>query len=424
MLSPEDNEFLTRVGRGTPMGELFRRFWLPAMLVSELPEPDGAPIRLRLLGEDLVAFRATDGTVGILDALCPHRRAHLFYGRNEENGIRCAYHGWKFDTKGACVDMPNEPATSTFKNKIKQVAYPAAEYGDLIWVYLGPPESRPELPQFEWARVPSGQRRVSKWLQDSNWAQGLEGEIDSSHLSFAHAILPEATDEDVARHGLARVRGTAKDTAPVLKLRKTDYGFVYGARRGHEPGDFYWRVTHFLMPTYSLLAPSEMGRNGRVWVPVDDHSTWTFGYTYHPDRTFTDHERGMLDSGVAFPPRLIPGTLLPLANKGNDYLIDRQMQKTVNFSGIYGVNEQDRALQESMGAIPDRSQEHLGSSDLAVIAARRTLLKAAKDLQKGIEPYAATHGEVYHVRGLDAVEPDAELDAVLAKHQARLAAEV
>ena len=138
MLSVDDNEMLTRVGSGTPMGELFRRFWLPALTTTEIPDRNGPPVRVRLLGEDLLAFRDSDGRVGIIGAHCPHRRAPLFFGRNEESGIRCAYHGWKFDVEGTCVDMPNEPPERQFKQRITQLAYPTREQGGVIWVFMGP----------------------------------------------------------------------------------------------------------------------------------------------------------------------------------------------------------------------------------------------------------------------------------------------
>src|SRR5438094_177608 len=186
MLSPEENELLCHVGPGTPMGDLMRQYWIPALLPSELPEPDGPPIRVRLLGENLVGFRDSAGRVGLLAHSCPHRGASLFFGRNEEEGLRCVYHGWKYDVTGQCVDMPSEPAESNFKHKIKATAYPCVERNGLIWVYMGPPEKQPELPQLEWAVLPSTHRYTNKWIQSCNWAQGLEGNIDSSHVSFLH----------------------------------------------------------------------------------------------------------------------------------------------------------------------------------------------------------------------------------------------
>src|SRR5215472_15260196 len=189
MLSKEDNELLCRTNAGTPMGELFRRFWLPALLPSELPTPDCDPIRFRILGEDLVAFRDSKGTPGFIQNNCPHRGASLFFGRNEEAGIRCVYHGWKFDTSGTCVDMPNEPAESDFRAKVTAVAYPCVERGGLVWAYMGPPDKRPEPPDLEFTLVPDSHHYVTKYPLDCNYMQGMEGELDSSHVSFLHSTL-------------------------------------------------------------------------------------------------------------------------------------------------------------------------------------------------------------------------------------------
>src|SRR5438067_1817906 len=186
MLSKEDNELLCRVGPGTPMGQFMREYWLPAFVPSELPEADSAPMRMRLLGENLIAFRVTSGKYGLIANNCPHRGASLFFGRNEEEGIRCVYHGWKFDIDGACVDMPNEPAESDFKHKVRAVAYPTLERGGVIWAYMGDPTQQPEPPDLEWALVPAEQRYISKRLQLTNYAQAMEGGIDSSHVSFLH----------------------------------------------------------------------------------------------------------------------------------------------------------------------------------------------------------------------------------------------
>jgi len=233
MLSRIDNQDLTRIGPGTLMGNLFRRFWLPAMLDFELPEPDCPPVRLRLLGEDLVAFRDSQGAVGVLAENCPHRGASLFFGRNEESGLRCVYHGWKFDTAGACVDMPNEPAESNFKHKVHATAYPAREFGGLIWVYMGPPDLRPELPQLEWARVPADQRFVYKTYIRASYMQGLEGGLDSAHASFLHRWFDPQSMPNRRGFDFSRV---FQSTAPVLTVQETDYGLVYGARRQMQDG--------------------------------------------------------------------------------------------------------------------------------------------------------------------------------------------
>src|SRR6195256_3204567 len=238
MLSIEDNELLTRTGPGTPMGELFRRFWLPALLPSELPQPDCDPIRFRILGEDLVAFRDTGGQPGFLAQHCPHRGPSLFFGRNEETGLRCVYHGWKFDTTGQCIDMPNEPAESDFRTKVKAVAYPTVDKAGVIWAYMGAPENQPPLPDLEWMRAPVGHSWVSKTYQNCNYLQAMEGGLDTSHSSFLHRDFDPA--------GLANPR--VRSTAPRLEVLNTDYGYMYASIR-HLPADKqnFVRVYHFVM---------------------------------------------------------------------------------------------------------------------------------------------------------------------------------
>ena len=229
MLSKADNEFLTSAGTGTPMGELLRRFWMPALLSEELQERDGPPKKIRVLGEDLLAFRQTDGRVGIVEPHCPHRGANLYFGRNEECGLRCSFHGWKFDIDGNCVDLPTSPPESTYKDTIKLLAYPTREWADMIWVYMGPRELTPELPQLELGLVPAAHRYVSKKRQDCNWVQSLEGAIDTAHFSFLHAIptKDEAVKLDILRKtsaigqeaGLAdRSRWVTDDPRPKFRI--------------------------------------------------------------------------------------------------------------------------------------------------------------------------------------------------------------
>jgi phthalate 4,5-dioxygenase len=406
MLNRCDNELLTQTGSGTPMGELFRRFWHPVLLAEELLEPDGTPVRLRVLSEDLVAFRDTNGKVGIVDALCPHRRAGMFFGRNEECGLRCVYHGWKFDVHGTCVEMPTEPHDSTFKDKITIKAYPTAEYGGCIWIYMGPPDKRPALPDLEWAHVPSSQRVLSRWLQESNYMQALEGEIDSAHVSWLHAPLQMDTNPFRGRFNDAIIR----DGAPKLTVKPTDYGFCYGARRDADNGEYYWRVTQWLLPTFSLIPAHGFPRGGRCWIPIDDTHISVIQYNYHPERPLTEAEVERGKNSPQVQParyRLPDGVTIDICrdvlNADNDYRIDRALQRTQNFTGIQVIRTQDTAMTESMGGIVDRSQEHLGTTDVAVIAARRQLIKMARDLEDGIEPIEALRPEIYNVRAVDMV---------------------
>jgi len=387
MLSKEENDLLCLTGPGTPMGNLFRRFWLPVALSRELPKRDCPPVRLRILSEDLIAFRNTDGKVGLLSRYCPHRGASLFFGRNEEGGLRCVYHGWKFDTTGACVDMPNEPAKCSFKHKIHQNAYPTREAGGVIWAYMGPPETTPALPELEWTRVPQNHVYVHKRFQHCNYLQNVEGEVDSSHVSFLHReFLPEKFNAALAGQVLF---SQVKDAAPKFLVKETDYGLAIGARRNWDVDQYYWRVTQFLMPSFTLI-PSEEGTpiNFTAAVPVDDTNMAGFTVTWLPSRPMNEDDIHIIESWTGAYAEVDPNTFEPVANRGNDYLIDRERQGRENFSGMRGFREEDIAVQEDQfgGPITDRSKEHLGTSDAGIIALRRRLLNSVRNLQHGYEP--------------------------------------
>jgi phthalate 4,5-dioxygenase oxygenase subunit len=395
MLTREENELICRVGPGTPMGTLLRRFWMPALLSEELPEPDCRPVRVRLLGEDLVAFRATSGQVGLLAENCPHRGASVYFGRNEDEGLRCVYHGWKFDTTGRCVDMPNEPAESNFKDKVRAIAYPCRDAGGVVWAYMGPADLQPALlPQFEWTLVPEEQRIVSKLQQDSNWVQGLEGGIDSSHVSFLHATLENYRSSA----GLMDA-----DKAPEFRVTNTDFGCLIGAKRKWQDDRDYWRVTPYSLPFYTVI-PGYPGRDaiysGHGWVPIDDEHCWLLTYSWHPTRPMASFGERPGHPAHYVPKH--PRTNIPIPSLANDYMLDPEVQKYQTFSGIENGSTQDRATQESMGPIYDRTQEHLGSADSAIIMMRRRLMQMAHELEQGIEPFAAQHGEIFrlHSAGL------------------------
>ena len=429
MLTAEDNVLLTRTGPGTPMGDLFRRFWQPVLLSEELPTPDCDPVRIKVLSENLVAFRDTDGNVGVLDVNCPHRRASLFFGRNEECGLRCVYHGWKFDVNGDCVDMPSEPAESNFKDKVKITAYPARDYGSCIWIYMGPIETMPELPQLEWATVPETHRNVRRWLQESNYMQSTEGEIDTSHVSFNHRWfdLSKAPRQNLARRMKNGQPMNNMDGAPQLTVKETDYGFVYGSRRDVGDGEYYWRVTQFILPFYSLIPNPGDREGGRCWVPMDDEHISVFQYSVSTDEPFTDEQRNLMNVSpekllrvkYEFADGSVVDTWQPERQMHNDFLIDRDMQRTVNYTGIASGREQDMAMTDSMGSIGDRTKEHLGTSDTAIISGRRILLRMARELQEGIEPYAPSHPEVFAVRAIDVVDTQGDFFKLL-EEQAEL----
>lgn len=407
MLSREDNEFLTRVGPGTPMGALFRRHWLPFLRSDELAV-DAPPRRVKLLGECLVAFRDSAGRAGLLGEHCPHRRASLYYGRNEEGGLRCVYHGWKFDVAGSCLDMPSEPAGSNFRHKVRAESYPVLERGGLLWSYLGPAQKRAELPEFEWLGLPVAQRYASRWVQDCNYAQALEGEIDESHVSFLHRRI------DVAGVPKAALTGGyfREDTAPRYTVHETPYGLACGARRSVEVDQYLWRVNLFLLPCFTLIPPSDDPnvRLFRAWVPADDEHTSVLCVTWRTDGPVSQAEVAQWKNGEAAHRKVQEGTATPVERADNDYLIDRAAQRTRSFTGIAGIRAQDAMVTESAGAIVDRAREHLGTSDKAVIALRRRLLEAARQLAEGIEPQSPYDPDCYRVRAHSDLVPRDERD--------------
>jgi phthalate 4,5-dioxygenase len=404
MLSREENDLLTQTGPGTPCGEYFRRYWLPVLMASEVPAPDCPPVRVRLLGEDLVAFRDSDGRIGLIDEFCPHRRASLFWGRNEECGLRCVYHGWKFDVTGDCVDMPNEPPEYGFQNKVRTAAYATREYGGLIWAYLGPREKAPELPKLEWARVPESHRYVSKRFQETNYLQAIEGGIDSSHSNFLHATVDafRMTDAYVAKvrnSNNLRAKYHLLDKAPRFSVKKTDYGLVIAVRRNAEDDTYYWRLTQFLLPSHTMI-PHQKGFSihGHCWVPRDDRTCWVWTISWNPEEPLSQEDRDAIANETFVHARVDPVTFRPLRNKDNNYGIDREQQRNTSMTGIHGFAAQDQAIQESMGTVVDRTRERLGTSDTAIIAARRLLLQEIQALEQGHEPAAAHHGDLYWVR--------------------------
>ena len=405
MLSAADNELLTRTGAGTAMGELFRRFWLPVLLAQELPDPDGPPVRVKVLDEDLVAFRDTDGRVGLLDPRCPHRGANLFFGRNEACGLRCAYHGWKFDVDGRCVDMPTMAPASSFRERVRTGAYPTREWGDFVWAYLGPSALTPALPELEFARLPAAHRFVSKKLQQCNWAQACEGALDTAHFSFLHMPVwsaDDAVDAAVSRSSVdrQRTRWMRDDPRPEFEVVGHDVGFVAGAARTADGDARYWRIAQFMLPNHALTPNAFPGENihGQTWVPITDEAAWVFCYTWNPDRPLTEEERRAYRAGRTVHAE-VDARFVPLRNRDNDYLIDRDAQKRRTFTGIQGVSEQDAMIQDSQGWIADRTREHLGPTDAAIIEFRRLLLRGARDLRAGIEPAAARAGSGYRLRG-------------------------
>ncbi|MCW5643103.1 MAG: Rieske 2Fe-2S domain-containing protein [Rhodoferax sp.] len=410
MLSQQDNELLTRTNAGTAMGDMLRHYWTPVLLSRELPEPDCPQKKVKVMGEDLLAFRDTKGRVGLVEPVCPHRGANLYYARNEECGLRCVFHGWKFDITGQCVDMPTVAPDSRYKDRIKIKAYPTCESGGYIWAYMGKAAQPPELPQLAFAQVPESHRYVSKKWQDCNWLQCLEGAVDTAHFSFLHMILgtkdvqPEQVVERLRHAALGaqvvrndRFRWVRDDAIPVFSVKETDSGLVIGAARRADGEDLYWRITHFMLPHHALAPSAFPGENyhGQTFVPVSDTTCWIYTYTWNPERPLTEEELAMARGGHTVHAE-VDAHYVPLRNIRNDYLIDREEQKHRSFTGITGVSEQDAAIQDSQGPIVDRTREHLGGTDVGIVRLRRLLLAQLAESTKGVPPAALAHPQAYN----------------------------
>ena len=415
MLTSEDNELITRVGPGTPMGDLLRRYWVPACLSVELPDPGGAPLRIRLLGEDLVAFRDRQGKVGLLEEACPHRGASLYFGRNDDCGLRCVYHGWQFDTAGACVDMPSEPRP--FAERIRARAYPTQESRGIVWAYLGPPETITPLPDYGHHGPPENELPASKMRTEANWVQVMEGNLDTAHISHLHQFfgVEDIPDDGTDRPGYPSSAMSWKlwwaDRAPTLEIEDTWFGFRYAGLRRTPNGHRHVRMTSWVAPWTTIVAFVPYTINGQLCVPIDDYSCWRYNPASQRLR-FPDYvPTGSVFDVTPFRTRtnaprspIIPRDY----TAANDYQIDREVQRTTSFTGIFDFNSQDSMVQESMGAISRRPKEHLGSTDVAVMRMRDRLIEAARALAGGGTPPAlGGAGDFEDIRGAEKVlEPD------------------
>ena len=373
MLSREENELLTRVGPGTPMGELMRRYWLPALLSEEIPVADCPPVRVTLLGEDLVAFRDSQGRIGLLAEHCSHRGTSLFYGRNEECGLRCIYHGWKYDVEGNAVETPAEPLGSNLKNKLWHTAYPCREAAGVIFAYLGPKQRMPLFPNYEWLIVPPDYASITaKFFNECNYLQALEGDCDSSHINYLH-------------RGSIRAGDFQESGAPEFEFEPTFFGTRAAAIRKLPGGKNNVRTSCFVFPCIGCVPVGKI-INGKLdgfqsvyQVPADDYNTWRYNIRHRRSGPIGNDE-------IEPHRRQITTGYLKVANRNNDYLIDRQKQRGGLFPGVEGIATQDACATESMGKIYDRTREHLGASDAYVIAVRKYLIKAVRDLEQGIDP--------------------------------------
>lgn len=427
-ISVKDNDALTQVGPGTPMGALMREYWLPVCKSSEI-EADGAPLRVMLLGEKLLAFRDTAGRVGLMDHRCPHRCASLFYGRNEEGGLRCVYHGWKFDVDGRCLDMPNVPPERAFADRVRARAFTTAERAGVVWAYMGARAAPPPPPQIEALSLPESELRVTLTLRACNWLQALEGDIDTSHFGFLHVGLVGDDEIDAANmHAPAILQRAA-----AFEVAETPWGAMAGAFRDIGDAQRYWRVCHFVFPFWTLFPDGTFEDNvtANAWVPMDDHHTMVFNFAWMkrtpPLRTRKD---GATISGLEFRHDYLPqtsdwfGRWRLAQNADNDYGLDRTLQRDKSYTGVTGITLQDQYITESMGPIVDRAFEHLTHSDAMIVRTRKRLLQAAAALAEmgQMPPGADDPGIVRGARGGAYVAP-ANVDWMQA-YEAQMAAVV
>jgi phthalate 4,5-dioxygenase oxygenase subunit len=410
MTTAAESEILTRVGPGTPLGTMMREYWIPAALGSELVA-DAAPTRIMLLGEQLIAFRDSAGRVGVMDHRCPHRCASLFFGRNEAGGLRCSYHGWKYDVEGNCLDMPNVPAHRQTGDKVRAKAYPAVERNGIVWAYMGARKTLPPLPCFEASLLAEEERNLFCVQRECNWLQAMEGDIDTSHFSFLHVGAVAFDQADPTNLG----RFATLDRAPDYHVADTDWGTMYAAYRPANPGETYWRVAHFMFPFWTIPPDGNFSDHiiARAWVPMDDTHVMFFHCSWKKN---TPGLRKLKD-GSSIPGASIGNEFLPngtgwfdrwrlKANADNDYLLDRDQQKSASYSGIVGIHLQDQAMTESMGGIVDHAHEHLAVSDVMIARTRRRIAMAARDAAQGITPPGVDHPELYQgARGGDFVTP-------------------
>jgi phthalate 4,5-dioxygenase oxygenase subunit len=419
MLSHEDNEKLVRVSAGTPMGDFMRLFWIPFMLSKELVT-DGAPQQVRLLNETLIAFRDTAGRVGLVDQACPHRGAPLLFARNEDCGIRCVYHGWKFNVEGKPVDLLAEPERSRLKERVHLKAYPCRERNGVVWTYMGPnhddlnPDDLPDLPGLEWNLVPAENVVLTMRVQECNWLQAIEGELDSAHAAILHGRIDSG--------GTVSQWIAAKDLTPVFECVKRDFGLSIASRRTLDENTRYWRVNQFLLPFYSLVPPMKQypELSGHAWVPIDDEHTLCIMFSYHPSQPMYEKSRRVFEEGhrgretghasrhsyKPRPPNVPYAKFWTKYGPDDGFQFDHTAQETTWFSGLPGLWVQDSACQSGVAPIYDRTKENLGTSDTGIAMARRILLDALAAMrEKGIKPKGADHPETFMVRAVSLTLP-------------------
>jgi phthalate 4,5-dioxygenase oxygenase subunit len=410
-----ENEQLTRVGPRSLMGNLFRQYWIPVVPAIDIQEPGGRPLRIKLFGEDLVLFRTGGDNVGLIGAYCPHRLAPLYFGRVENDGLRCAYHGWKYAPNGKCLEMPNVPPSQQFTGEVQHAGYPCVEQGGIIWTYMGSAKELPSIPDFEFLRVSGDNRHYRLFFQNCNYLQAMEGGIDPTHVMWLHSPY-DLSDEELAKQqpDQQRVANRSGERTPMeVEIVETPGGFSYGAKRPLGDDKSLWRVNQFIMPFYTMPPGGEV-KQARAFVPVDDENCVKWQIKYYPsDKAKQAAEEKVLEpfAGEAYAPptNAVPfGHIRTQANRSNDYLIDWEIHKTRRL-GIAGVNLQDVCITENEGPTPilDRTKEHLCAGDLTTIKARLMLLQAARDFrERGVYPPGACDASVYRVRGASKTVPD------------------
>jgi phthalate 4,5-dioxygenase len=399
MLTSQENELLCRVEGEAAMGKLMRRHWIPACMSEEVTEPDGRPVKVRLLGEDLVVFRDSDGRLGVLDEYCPHRRASLALGRNEECGLRCLYHGWKIDVDGNIVEMASEPPGSELGKKAKARAYPVREFGGFVWTYLGPPDAIREFERPAFAPTPDTRVSLLKIHVECNWAQVLEGQIDSAHSSSLHSSDMRPARVDGAKAVDTHWLRPSTDKAPRLQIEPTSYGFHYAAIRRpitNSATHDYVRKTVYIAPFVCLIPPNNAYNVTSVIVPEDDTHT-TFYFLAWKDGGGIDQE-AWRKFNCAQPGIDLDANFRNKRTRANSYSQDRAAMKLGDFTGIRGIPNQDIAMWETMGPIADRTKERLGASDLAVVEFRRLMVEAAQTIAAGGPALGCTEPHIPHVQ--------------------------
>jgi phthalate 4,5-dioxygenase oxygenase subunit len=400
MVTREENDLLCRVEGDAPMGRVMRRHWLPACMSEEVAEPDGVPVRTRLLGEDLVVFRDSGNRLGVLGEHCPHRQASLAFGRNEECGLRCLYHGWKFDVDGNVVDMACEPdGGERLKGLRKHKAYPVREGGGFVWVYMGPADAFREFEPPAWAPSPHVRTSIVKIHTACNWAQVLEGSIDSGHSSSLHSTDMPSMAVDGAKATEENWPRPSTDKAPRMKVHLTSFGFRYAAIRkpivNAETHD-YVRVTLFVAPFTVIIPPNDQYKLAQMLVPIDDTNTMFYWIAWHETKGIAQEAwRKFCGAQVGID---LDENYRKIRTLENRFLQDRQAMKLGDFTGIKGIPSQDMAMWESMGPISERSADNLGMSDIAVIQFRRQMIAAAKRMREGGPAIGTTQPHIPHLK--------------------------